>query len=189
MLRVMIDLETMGDGPDAAIVAIGACIFDHKTIRIDVPLFSHTVSLVSSMMAGGQVSASTVMWWLKQSAVARRALESEPHGSIGMAIQQFRKWWGDLPEQPVNVWSHGSTFDLVIMDQAHRRFGRSVPWGFRQVRDTRTVFSSVKLNVLNEEWAKATLIWPTQHVAHADACRQALVLLGIEARTGVGYFQ
>jgi 3' exoribonuclease, RNase T-like len=38
------------------------------------------------------------------------------------------------------VWSHGSNFDTVILENAYRLIGGSPWWDYKNVRDTRTLF-------------------------------------------------
>ena len=57
--QVMLDLETMGKGPDAAIVAIGACTFDIAAGKIGTTYYNR-VDLASAVSAGGVIDASTV---------------------------------------------------------------------------------------------------------------------------------
>src|SRR5258706_9274955 len=80
--HLMVDLETMSSDMDAAIVAIGAVLFDIEgpmlvAEDIDagaVNCFYTNVDLASSMRLGLKPNASTIMWWLKQSQAARDAL-------------------------------------------------------------------------------------------------------------------
>ncbi|EMW6552618.1 3'-5' exoribonuclease [Citrobacter werkmanii] len=69
----MVDLETMGSGPDAPIVSIGAVYFDPSTGNTGAE-FYQVVSLESSMSFGMKPDASTIQWWLKQSSEARSAI-------------------------------------------------------------------------------------------------------------------
>ncbi|CAM7540570.1 3'-5' exoribonuclease Rv2179c-like domain-containing protein [Citrobacter freundii] len=71
--HLMVDLETMGSGPDAPIVSIGAVYFDPSTGNTGAE-FYQVVSLESSMSFGMKPDASTIQWWLKQSSEARSAI-------------------------------------------------------------------------------------------------------------------
>lgn len=71
--HLMVDLETMGSGPDAPIVSIGAVYFDPSTGNTGAE-FYQVVSLESSMTFGMKPDASTIQWWLKQSSEARSAI-------------------------------------------------------------------------------------------------------------------
>ena len=64
-MNVMFDLETMGSGPDAAIVAIGAVEFDTVTALLG-RRFYRVVNLASAVAAGGVIAPSTVLWWMRQ---------------------------------------------------------------------------------------------------------------------------
>ena len=68
--EIMLDLETMGTGPDAAIIAIAAVEFDRETGKLGRE-FYEVVDLASAMAAGSTVEASTILWWMQQSDEAR----------------------------------------------------------------------------------------------------------------------
>ncbi|EGQ0035136.1 exonuclease, partial [Escherichia albertii] len=68
--HMMIDLETMGKNPDAAVISIGAIFFDPQTGDMG-PEFSKTVDLET---AGGVIDRDTIKWWLKQSREAQSAI-------------------------------------------------------------------------------------------------------------------
>ena len=97
--EIMLDLETMGLGPDAAIVAIGAVAFDTSTLAIDPCKFFVAVDLESSVRSGGVMDASTVMWWMQQDEVARRILlkDTSQLGVALLGVQQVVGW--SLPER------------------------------------------------------------------------------------------
>ena len=77
--NVMLDLETMGLGPNAAIIAIGAVMFDPETMQLGSE-FYRIINLESAVAAGGIMDAGTVMWWLEQGAAARAELTSDKIG-------------------------------------------------------------------------------------------------------------
>jgi len=107
MLDVMLDLETMGTGPNAAIVAIGAVEFDLQTGTVG-ERFYRVADLESSVECGGVIDASTVMWWLKQSDEARAALGA-PSENIAVVLRQFSEWMKDRADRDdVRVWGNGA---------------------------------------------------------------------------------
>jgi len=133
-MHVMIDLETMGNRPDAPIVAIGAVKFDAERIRDE---FYVNVDLKSAVEEGGaKIDADTVMWWMKQDDAARGALEKEAK-SVVVALYAFRDWL--KPHEPVGVWGNGATFDNVILSETYRRLKLNPPWPFWADRCYRTV--------------------------------------------------
>ena len=135
MNKVMLDLETMGTGPNSAIIAIGAVEFcpDTKTLGRE---FYSTVCLRSSVRRGGVIDADTVMWWLGQEDCARRALVEDVK-SIETALDCFSHWI--YRGEDIEVWGNGAAFDNVILAQAYKRCDLEAPWPFWGDRCYRTL--------------------------------------------------
>ena len=133
MNNVMVDLETMGTGPDAAIVAIGAVAFDPSTNTLGQEFYM-VVDLESSVKAGLVMTAGTVMWWLKQADAARAALGRDTT-PLDVALSAFQTWY----PQGANLWGNGSDFDNVILASAYRAVGLRQPWPYHGNRCYRTL--------------------------------------------------
>ena len=131
MNKVMLDLETMGNGTNAAIIAIGAARFDAGEITDE---FYTVVDLASSVSAGLEMDASTVLWWMQQSDDARKQFEREGV-TLKDALKQFADWIGEGAE----VWGNGAVFDNAILSNAYRKCGMEQPWKFWNDRCYRTV--------------------------------------------------
>jgi hypothetical protein len=137
---LMLDLETLGTQPDAAIVSIGACFFDIKSRAIG-PTFNRTIHLSSAVKHGGTMDPSTVLWWLRQGDAARKAIayNGEP---IDRALSDFVAWcMQHCRAEDLRPWGNGSSFDITIMETALRRLGIELPWKFWNIRCFRTVKS------------------------------------------------
>jgi len=138
MKNVMLDLETMGNGPQAAIIAIGAVEFDIPSQQIGDKFYA-VVDLESAVALGGVMDTSTVLWWMKQSDAARAAFDREGE-HLAVVLQQFSEWMaGRAPIDAVQVWGNGAAFDNVILASAYRRHGAQQPWQFWNDRCYRTV--------------------------------------------------
>lgn len=138
MTNYMLDLETMGTDPSAAIVAIGACVFQPMEMRI-TDTFYTTISLGSAMQNGGLVNASTVVWWLRQGEDARTEVYSATT-HIYSALTAFTAW---LERNEPNkdkrlIWGNGANFDNVLLRTAYERLKMHPPWHFRSDRCYRT---------------------------------------------------
>jgi DNA polymerase III epsilon subunit-like protein len=137
---IMIDLETLDVLPTATILTIGAVKFDPFGKDIEEPACEKLyikVDVDSCDRVGGTVSQSTLDWWANQSKDAQEAA-FDPTGRVNVedALQQLYKFcWGAK-----RVWSHGAGFDVIILEHYFRKVGRSIPWSFWEVRDTRTLF-------------------------------------------------
>ncbi|MGR8932104.1 MAG: 3'-5' exonuclease [Gammaproteobacteria bacterium] len=147
---VMIDLETMGNGPLSAIVAIGAVSFSFKRREI-IDKFYIVIDLQSAVDNGGKIDAATVMWWLKQSDQARQAIRSEQF-HINEALIKFLEWFNrqnGSDSDKTRIWGNGSDFDNVILASAYKSAGLILPWRFFNNRCYRTVknfFPSIKID-------------------------------------------
>lgn len=175
MNHIMLDLETMGTGRNAAIVAIGAVEFElTKTGGQLGDSFYQCISLESSMAAGGQVDASTVLWWLKQSDAAR-AMFAQPSLHHGEALGEFSAWMFNCGDpKNLRVWGNGASFDNVILASAYRRAGLKLPWNSFNDRCYRTVKSM-------HPGAPAIQRTGTHHNALDDAVNQANHLIAMLA--------
>jgi len=136
MNEIMLDLETMGTGPDAAIIAIGAVELNRETGQLGRE-FYEVVDLESAMRAGGTVEASTILWWMQQSDEARGEFRRAGK-PVAQVLQSFTDWIR-RGEGDFNIWGNGSDFDNVTLRSAYIRLGLQAPWSHRQNRCFRTV--------------------------------------------------
>lgn len=172
MKHVMVDIETLGTGPDAVIASIGAVAFDENAVTSE---FEVTVNIASQLTSTrpGTVSGDTIAWWMQQSKDAQLAtfpLEQNKLPAIYEALQSFAEWAAD--EFAERFWSHGATFDLVVMNAANERTnGGPLFSDFRQLRDTRTLYEIADVN------PKTFMGDGTAHRAVDDARAQALAVI------------
>jgi exodeoxyribonuclease VIII len=164
----MLDLETMGAGPDAAIIAIGAVTFDPHGGTIGERFYA-PIDLASSVAAGGVQDPGTVQWWLRQSDAARAEI-GRPGLQISSALDAFDVWLRRHCDiEAVKVWGNGAGFDNVILRRAHERIGRPAPWSHCNDRCYRTI-KSMDPTIKIERTG-------THHNALDDAESQAMHLL------------
>lgn len=174
-IDVMIDIETLGVHYDAAIASIGAVTFrrDHPFEIGAEKTFLRNITLQSNLDAGRKVDGPTIDWWFKQSQAARDALHNPPQIALRRALHEFRNWFNEMDGVSC-VWSHGVTFDVVILDDAFKGQGMKTPWHWRDVRDTRTLFDIAELG---PGWPPVPLeLMGNAHVSLDDAVRQAWVV-------------
>ena len=135
MSQIMLDLETMGNGNRAAIIAIGAVSFNSSGVT---ERFYQQVRLDMSIDAGLEMDASTVLWWLQQSDDARSAFkDNEKATSLCDALDEFARWYASVGG--VEVWGNGAAFDNTILSAAYRLTGIEQPWKFWNDRCYRTL--------------------------------------------------
>jgi len=142
--HIMIDIETLGRGPTAAIVAIGAVAWDQdigqrwhaprcgKLDTLHIP-----VDACDSQRQGGSLDASTVAWWLSKSQAARGALLKQPRLLLADALDDLSRFFS--PSEDEWVWANSPAFDLTILRSAYECMGLNTPWCYWQERDYRTL--------------------------------------------------
>lgn len=135
MTQAMVDLETMGNGPNAAIIAIGAVAFDSEK-GVHDGKFYRIVDLASAVQNGGEITPSTVLWWMGQSEAARNEFKRKGE-TIKSALLDFSAWCSNNSIE--EVWGNGATFDNVILRSAYDRAGIAAPWKYNKDRCYRTV--------------------------------------------------
>ena len=166
--HVMFDVETLGLGPSAAILSIGAVRFDPYGLLPDGGPDAHpdlcfyqNIDPSSCQDAGLTIDGATVGWWLRQDPDAISAL-AQNQKSLHETLSRFQHWLMDLgPAQqdsmpgrfPVNSqhwrdsiypWSHAN-FDMPIIQHAAKLvLGREL-FAFRNARDIRTVRALAQL--------------------------------------------
>jgi len=180
MKHVMIDLETFGTSNDAAIVSIGAVLFDPNQGIVDEERGFHAkIDMRSKDL--GKIDPPTVMWWLSQSDEARAALtDVENTSKLGDALQQLNVWLnvnGFRPEdkRDWNLWANDPDFDVIILESAYRRQGVEYPFSYSSSRSMRTMSRLAGWLDLKRIPVENTL----KHDALADAIYQAKVVTAI----------
>lgn len=172
MNEVMVDIETLGLMPGAAIISIGAVSLYRGLPRGRfVDEYYSTISIESNVKAHMIVDANTVQWWINggQPAGAKSALTFlEP---LPTALTQFGMWYEK--QEAGAIWGNGASFDLVLLEAAYYATGLTCPWKFHQHRCFRTMRS---------EFAQVPRVAPEiAHDALSDAKAQATQLQDIWA--------
>ncbi|UDV13639.1 exonuclease [Enterobacter hormaechei] len=139
--HLMVDIESMGEKPDAPIVSIGAVFFDPASGQTG-PVFYKVISLESAMEWGGVPDASTILFWLKETSEARSEIVMDHAIPLDDALLQFKDFIAENAangKDTVQVWGNGATFENVLLENSYARTGITCPWKFWNNRDVRTV--------------------------------------------------
>jgi hypothetical protein len=158
---LMVDLETLATGPNATILTLGAVHFNPHGQGYGEKIYFR-VDLDDQDKLGREVDPNTLEWWAKQDpAIMEEAFSPDDRVPLLEAIDRFHKFaWGCS-----TFWSHGSTFDLVILENLFRQVNKPLPWNYWQLRDTRTLFDLG----FDPDMPQAS-----KHDALQDAIRQAV---------------
>lgn len=140
-----IDIETMDNGPQSAIVQIGIASFiegrdndlSSQCINIDYLEYDTEYKDIFS------VGADTMLWWAQQSSEAREsAFQKRGHGAVPLlrALADFDMYMtSKVPTDKVCIWANPPQFDLTILRYAYHVANRTPPWKHWQERCLRTL--------------------------------------------------
>jgi len=128
--RVMVDIETLGLEPGAAILSIGAVEFAMDRRR---DTFYRTISRESNEGAGLTVDEETLEWWREQDESAQRTLHNG--GDLEESMEAFAEWIDGADE----VWANSPSFDCELLEAAGAAVDVQMPWEFYEERDFRTL--------------------------------------------------
>jgi len=176
MKELMIDLETWALHPGAAIRSLGAVFFDFDTGTLG-PEFYMNVDDNSCDFMGMGINPETQRWWSEQSPEAQAAFAHPTPRHIVYVLELFNDWIRVNTPDPkeMQVWSHGSVFDVAIVQELMRLCNLKEPWSHRGVRDTRTL---IWLGNLGGEIPWDEFVGTPHHALH-DAIHQARHMIKI----------
>lgn len=126
----MVDIETLGLDPGAAIISIGAVRFDRDGLGEE---FYRSISLSSCDDAGLTIDVDTLEWWLGQDDEVQGVLSGGD--DLSRALFDFTDFYGDADE----IWAFSPSFDCEMLAEAYDAIGETEPWSYRDERDCRTL--------------------------------------------------
>lgn len=144
-IHIMLDLETLGTKPDAAIISVGM-VASKRGLGKEPEILESldiAIDLDSALASGGIIDAATLMWWMQHEQETARAAylgyqESHSMAAALVMITKFIHNYATGTRAPL-IWGNGSDFDNVVLRNAFDRSGLIVPWNFRQNRCFRTL--------------------------------------------------
>lgn len=170
IIRVMLDLETLGATPNSVITSIGAVKFNSSGILDE---FYTRVDIKSCIDYGLIIDPQTIIWWLGQADNARLEL-TKPGINLAEALLSFSSWVGADNSE---IWGNGASFDNVVLSQAYSKTNTTRPWKYSADRCYRTIkslYPDVKIerlgehhNALDDAKSQAnhliSILWPTEN--------------------------
>lgn len=174
---VSIDLETLGNRSDSAILSIGATAFNRHTGALHATYYA--LVEMEDALRHGRIRADTLKWWLQQDKAASKHVFQSHRSVTPLSLYEALRGLNDyVRAQPagVCVWGNGSSFDISILEHAfdsvaaNSNAGFSEEWAFWSVRDMRTIVDAANLD------KNAVLFEGTPHHAGDDSRHQAKVI-------------
>jgi len=165
----MIDIETVGTGPEACILTIAAQTFE--PLETGYNELSYYARVDFESQPGRNIEDGTIQWWATQPAEAREeAFNEKDRIPLGQALEELgRIIWTckqRTKDNAARIWANGPTFDMNILEHAYKSFKIQLPWQYYRVRDARTIYGL---------WPDLPK-YPASHHALED-CRRQIDLL------------
>lgn len=136
----MLDLETLSTRPDATILTFGACKFDpYSQTDIDKGIYFR-INVDEQTALGRHIDDNTIEWWSRQAEDVR---EEALGDGDRISLEQFTQELNRFIVGADCIWAQGPVFDIVILEHLYRQLGKPCPWQFWQIRDSRTLLSSL----------------------------------------------
>lgn len=159
VINIAIDLETLSLESDAAIISIAAVPFNPVVEEVNVfsvfqvqmdgsgeslDEFYEVVNATSCALKGMHIDMETVKWWSKQNIEVKADLLSHQALNICEAMNSFHNYLEGMKkayDADIVVWAQGADFDFPKIRNAYRAClkGADLPWGYRDVRDARSI--------------------------------------------------
>lgn len=130
--QVMIDIETLSNRANAAILSIGAVKFSIEQGVIDT--YYQNIDASTAKKFNRHIDKGTLEWWSKKDKAALKAL-LEDVGQFDKVIADFVKWYG----VSTPTWGNSAQFDLGIIESACQELDIPVPWKYWHVYCYKTV--------------------------------------------------
>lgn len=138
--HLMIDMETYGVGPNAVFRTIAGVLFNFEGKEPEA-MFHYGVDLEDALMNGLVVDQETINFWRNQSEENRNKLLDMSKYRLKYVLEEIETGMKKLDNvAELCIWSHGSNFDIVILENAYKAIGKKAWWKYSKVRDTRTLF-------------------------------------------------
>lgn len=172
--HMMIDVETLGTAPGSVILEIGAVVFDPYGPLLgdydaeNSKVLYRPIDITSCLNLDMKVSAETLMWWFMQTHANRDRIATSTKTSIISSVDALRQFHDRYHVS--HIWSHGASFDIVMLEWVYRRIKKDIPWTHKVIRDTRTLF---ELTEFDEPTWKRLMARVHPHHPGEDAWAQA----------------
>jgi hypothetical protein len=138
MKHFMIDIETLDIENTAAVISIGAVVFDPDLQEIEDRVFHVNVEFKEALKYG-TFSESTVAFWERQPKEATATLFDPKPVALREALIGFEKYVKSWRPKPKFIWGNSPAFDITILRHACKKTGVKFPFTPWVEMDVRTL--------------------------------------------------
>lgn len=149
---VMVDIETLGKGSDAAIFQIAAVAFDIETGK-HKSKFNKIANIEEETHL--RVDGSTLKWWLNTDKELLTNLLNKGKGSCEDLLTDFYHWLKaqSNDQKDIHLWGNGIMFDNKMIQHQLEEAYLDYPIYYKNDRDVRTIvdLAGKKLGISEKE--------------------------------------
>lgn len=150
-LILMLDIESLDVGPRSVVTQIALYAFDQDegSIMDDCIWSFIPIQPQLDLIRPRTISASTLIWWMRQEEAARKLFErndDEDFGTLGTLMRHFLREFNRITRgRTYELWARGPQFDVVNVETLLADLGLKAPWDYGSVRDLRTLMAAAGL--------------------------------------------
>lgn len=167
MRHLMLDIETLGQGPYSVVLSVGAVAFDKDKIISHKEWF---LNVEEQIRQGRRIDYDTVKWWMKQSDEARQIFQTTMISSLIYFCKELTTFFDFNCGPDGRIWGNGASFDIPIIETLYlKTMNDTLPWKFWHHRCYRTVKAQFGIE-------KGVVFEGVKHGALSDSMHQAKCL-------------
>jgi hypothetical protein len=166
---VMADIESLDVGPRSIVSQIGmvfAPASDPETILKEVLVY---LPIQPQIDLNRTLSASTLVWWMKQSDEARKEFEQntgDDHDELAALLRHVNRQFDQVVDgREYELFARGPQFDITNIESLMADCAVKPTWRYDRIRDLRTVMALAGLRT--QDVPRDTTRHP-EHMAVAD---------------------
>lgn len=144
---IMLDIETFGTTYNSAVVQVAMIYFNRETGQLGNHLVVN-LDINDSIENGFELTKETIEWWEQQPKEIFESLSENP-----FKLKEGLKLIKDFFQFGSIIWCH-STFDVPLLGNVYMRMGEKLPWGYKNVRDIRTLCELSNIDLSLYDWEK-----------------------------------
>ena len=130
MIHYMIDIETLGQRPEAMVLSIAAVKFDEEKVINTIELYP---DLTEQHSKGQKIDIDTLIWWQNNREILSTYLATA-RKSVNFCFHQLAFFLSDR-ENDTQIWAKSPRFDLQILENLWKNC--PVLWDYRSQGDVR----------------------------------------------------
>jgi len=131
--HVLVDLETVGTGHNAALLSIGAVRFDNNGLH---DTFYTNLDPLDGIKHGAKADERTMAWWKSQPEELQKLMILDQQQLIP-SLGKFTAWFNSVEKS--YIWGFGPSFDCAILEDNYKLCGLRSPWPYNKERCGRTI--------------------------------------------------